>query len=298
MLNSFDKAARLYPHQLGAENTACLSQLITSCADRVHPVPGDIESFVQDRVGTMAENKQTWVSLYGADKSTDGTNVNHIQIVRQSVTVEAALYTYCVTGRIKTEKDLPGNVKKILETPVSDLPSFPTAIIFYSISSFAPGAGANLINRVYEQFTDHPSLWLATLSPLRGLTSWIDDRYGEPSAFLDSKHMRTKLALDYLTANENPVEKFHLKNGAYIGDIKLDANGAGTDDYTKGLNVMVNYVYPNRMQRALNREAYAAGNLIFAPHLYDEISRMGDLRPVRMPKFRPKSPWALRPAMF
>lgn len=302
MLHSFEKSAALYPYQLGADNTACISQLITTCADRVHPVPNDIESFADNRVGTINDNKQTWVSFYGGDmrganQDTDNDG-RHLRLVEHKLSVEAALYTYCTSVDIQTEQDLPGNVGQILSMPVQSLDDAPSAMIFYSISSFGPGAGARLIDRVYHQFTGQSSLWLATLSPLRGLASWVEDKYGESTPFIKCKHMRTKLALDYLSNNQNPVQKFHMKNGAYIGDIKLNANLVGSDDYNKGLNVMVNYVYPAPAQRMVLKDEYAKGNLTFAPHLYDEISRMGDLKAVRKPESQPKTPWGMRPSMF
>jgi hypothetical protein len=81
-------------------------------------------------------------------------------------------------------------------------------------------------------------------------------------------------ALQYLSENRNPVQKFHMGNGAYIGDVNLDANVKGSADYKDGMNVMVNYVYPGNERRLELQSAYAGGEMTMAPHLMQTAGRV------------------------
>lgn len=56
-----------------------------------------------------------------------------------------------------------------------------------------------------------------------------------------------------------------------VGDVKFDANTADSLDALEGMNVMINYVYPDSETMKRNREAYKRGQLIIAEHLQPYI---------------------------
>jgi hypothetical protein len=89
------------------------------------------------------------------------------------------------------------------------------------------------------------------VSPLRTLAKSI---VREPQEVLGAQE---RMALAYLHLMEfiNPVQIFHMGNGALIGDIKTDANREGTKDHHQGLNVMVNYDYSSDAQRRAHNRA-------------------------------------------
>ena len=249
-------------HLVRAIDTAIIDQLIGNKADKVHPVEKTRKGFINDRVGNGMQTHQTWVRT-----DADGQ-------------VEAALYTARFNKAIVTEADFHGDVADILTRSPSEAkgqgnPSF----IFYSISSFKRGAGEALIGAVRgEMETSSHHMTASTLSPLRvggskpaeerNFTDWVRanittdiDEIRNDTNFLQG------LALRYLSENINPVQKFHMGNGAYIGDVNLNANIKGSADYEDGMNVMVNYVYPREQKRAQLQGQYQSGKLMIADHL-------------------------------
>lgn len=257
-------------HLVRAIDTAVIDQLIGDKVDKVHPVENTRKGFVSDRIGNGMQTHQTWVRT-----DADGQ-------------VEAALYTARFNKTIVTEADFHGNVSDILtgapcEVKGQGNPSF----IFYSISSFKRGAGEALIGAVRgEMEASSPYMTASTLSPLRvggnkpaedrNFTDWLKNKITGDVNDVRSDTDRLKgYALQYLSENRHLVQRFHMSNGAYIGDVKLNANVEGSADYRYGMNVMVNYVYPGEFVRADLQKAYRDHGMMFmAPHLVDQANRV------------------------
>lgn len=235
-----------------AEDTACIEQLLSVKQDAVHPVPSNVDDFIKYRVGKLSDNKQSWV------------------LVNQEGEISAVLYTFRDTMKIHSEEDLSGNMQDILSVPVKSLSATARSVTFYSITSFFNGAGFRLIDEAYAQYTDKKKKWpvVTTLSPLRGFARWASENAQDKVQGIRCDEQKLKsLALEFLVANENKVQKFHMRNGAYIGDIKLEANKRGSRDDLFGMNVMVNYVYSKPDEREDNKLAYQEGFLTLAWHL-------------------------------
>ncbi|NKB98981.1 MAG: decarboxylase [Pseudomonadales bacterium] len=178
--------------------------------------------------------------------------------------------------QVALEKGLVASVNDILEkqTPEqSDEPSADTAV-FYSISNCQRGLvgiafGDLLIKQVAEQISSEcPQIkTFATLSPVPGLTRWLQD----PKTDLDANQRSlieqlltapgnvdqvtnedantiVQLCAEYLVNQKrgvaplDPVARFHLRNGA-----RLERINWGGDSSAKGLKeslgILVNYVY-------------------------------------------------------
>lgn len=126
--------------------------------------------------------------------------------------------------------------------------------IFYSISNCQEGLsgisfGNSLIKQVAQDLSrEMPHLkTFVTLSPIPGLTKWIKDEGLEK--LVEDQGMLKQITAHYLVEAKgknrrpiDPVAKFHLRNGAIIHQINIDA-----DLSEKGLlqskGVMVNYLY-------------------------------------------------------
>ena len=152
---------------------------------------------------------------------------------------------------------------------------------FYSISNCQEGLsrvtlGNFLIKRVvYELQEELPDVkYFGTLSPMVGFADWFKNMESSEAAeilgeanknsldFLksndlkigdkriaDSKVLISKLALNYLAKQKNdfgfPINdvcRFHLKNGADIDDIAINANVSEVG-FKRSFGVMVNYRY-------------------------------------------------------
>lgn len=142
---------------------------------------------------------------------------------------------------------LPGNIDSVLTAPSEPLKEKPNIVTFYSISSFAERSGKSLISSVYEQFTKaaNPPI-LTTLSPLRTFKAWLDSC---GLKFEGTEEARLKIVTDYLKLKLDPVQKFHLGNGAQVGAIHFNACAEGRRDHTEGAGVMINYRYPRVKER-------------------------------------------------
>ncbi len=95
--------------------------------------------------------------------------------------------------------------------------------------------------------------------------------------------------LTYLLIEDDPVENFHLGNGAEIGDLKF--NLKDNRDW-----VMVNYVYPESPELLENNaQIYRSGKRLLASHLHNILNQseheMLDSRiaqPVFLPQDEPE----------
>ncbi len=152
---------------------------------------------------------------------------------------------------------------------------------FYSISNCQEGLsrvtlGNFLIKRVvYELQEELPDVKnFGTLSPMQGFADWVKSSDNEKiieivqkdnfvkveflksldlkigdRKFIDNKDLLTKLALNYLAVQKNdlgfPINdvcRFHLKNGAEIDDIVVNANVSDVG-FKRSFGIMVNYKY-------------------------------------------------------
>ncbi len=158
-------------------------------------------------------------------------------------------------------------------------PSKANTAAFYSISNCQPGLrgitfGNFLIKKaVMELQRELSSIKnLVTLSPIPGITDWVDAEIKEPSGFLNDAQLKfietmketnklpkskedvamlREIAASYLVQARNtrddiydPVARFHLGNGASVKKIHANANLNQTKEgQWKGWGLMVNYEY-------------------------------------------------------
>ena len=128
---------------------------------------------------------------------------------------------------------------------------------------------------VYELQEELPDVKnFGTLSPMQGFADWVKSSDNEKISeivqknnfvkveflksldlkigdrkFIDNKDLLTKLALNYLAVQKNdlgfPINdvcRFHLKNGAEIDDIVVNANVSDVG-FKRSFGIMVNYKY-------------------------------------------------------
>ncbi|MEM7195977.1 MAG: malonyl-CoA decarboxylase family protein [Pseudomonadota bacterium] len=126
-----------------------------------------------------------------------------------------------------------------------------TAAIFYSISNCHKGlSGVSFGNFLIKHVANHLKSELhqlktfATLSPVPGLVRWI-----ETSESDDADGNLENLAARFLVDEKNddhepldPVARFHLRNGARLERINLNANQSELG-VSQSRGVMVNYTY-------------------------------------------------------
>jgi hypothetical protein len=243
--------------------------------DKVHPV-GTEDDLRAYRLGTETNSRQAYALVVPAE---DG-------VTRQ---VLAVIYTHWSTQPMGpagvTPADLPGKVDEILKDPSHPLDEKPNTVIFYSISSFMPRAGQMLIEDLHSHIMREAHgqpMALSTLSPLRTLKKYVTEtaQPGSEMTVLDDEELKG-IALEYMLANRDPVQKFHLSNGAYVGDINLHANDDGSADMRDGLGVMMNYVYPTDpaiLER--NKATYKQGIIPLHPDLYGLLESGANAVPV------------------
>jgi hypothetical protein len=179
--------------------------------------------------------------------------------------VLANIYTYFTHaadefGRLK-HRALPGLVDPIKDSLPREMKVDEcNTAVFYSISAAIMGGGARLIQWVYQELSGQ--YILTTLSPIRDFTKGKnrDEWLVQPKE--DIQHD----VLKYLLSNKDPVMKFHLANGAYIGDINI--NPDSERDW-----ITINYVYPvdeNRLQK--NARLYKNKNIIhMSAYVHDMV---------------------------
>ena len=181
--------------------------------------------------------------------------------------------------QVALTKGLGKSIQKIMKPNTSVEKKYDTAT-FYSISNCQEGLtrvtlGHFLIKRVlYEIQEELPSIKnFGTLSPIPGFTEWFDYQdknkiktilgsASEEISFLRSANVKvgdnrivsnrdniTKLVAHYLINEKNhegfplgDVTRFHLRNGAVIDDIVVNAN-ISEAGYKRSFGVMVNYLY-------------------------------------------------------
>jgi len=189
-------------------------------------------------------------------------------------------------------RGMTANISELLDesAPVGD-PSRADTAIFYSITSAQRGLagisfGNFLIKRVADRLGhEFPNLKnFATLSPIPGFRSWLDDKIAAGdalagalagrlpgktppaeslrpplmrlcAAYLTSRHEHTRRALD-------PVAHFHLSNGARLEKLNWLAD-TSEKGLTQSAGMMANYLY--RLDDIDdNHEAYAGQGRIAA----------------------------------
>ena len=180
-------------------------------------------------------------------------------------------------------RGIPGAIGPLLAEDRSALaPSEVDTAVFYSISNCQAGLrGISFGNSLIKQVVDVLGREVAglktfvTLSPIPGLTRWIETQDDETRAILgddpsapDADALRRTAARYLLEAKAedgaplDPVARFHLGNGAEVHEIH-----AGADLSPKGrqqsCGAMVNYLYdPARVEQ--NHEAFATHQTIAA----------------------------------
>ena len=180
-------------------------------------------------------------------------------------------------------RGIPGAIGPLLAEDRRALsPSEVDTAVFYSISNCQAGLrGISFGNSLIKQVVDVLGREVAglktfvTLSPIPGLTRWIETQDDEARAMLamdplklDAEGLRRTAARYLLEAKAedgaplDPVARFHLGNGAEVHEIH-----AGADLSPKGrqqsCGAMVNYLYdPARVEQ--NHEAFATHQTIAA----------------------------------
>ena len=181
---------------------------------------------------------------------------------------------------IALTKGLAKSIQELTRPNNEKLDNYDTAT-FYSISNCQEGLsrvtlGNFLIKRVvYELQEELPNVKnFGTLSPMQGFADWIKnsdeekiseivekDNYKKieflkhldlkigDKKFIDNKPLLIKLALNYLSKEKNefgfPINdvcRFHLKNGADIDDVVVNANVSEVG-FKRSFGIMVNYKY-------------------------------------------------------
>jgi malonyl-CoA decarboxylase len=172
-------------------------------------------------------------------------------------------------------KGVPGSIQSLLAEDREQIQAEDAdTAVFYSISNCQAGlAGISFGNSLIKQVVADLSLELpglktfVTLSPIPGLTRWLDAEGLVEETYDDSRTQ--SLAASYLmTAKRadglplDPVARFHLGNGALIHRVH-----AGADTSDKGMQqsagVMVNYLY-DLAKVTQNHEQFASAHAIAA----------------------------------
>lgn len=220
------------------------------------------DELVQFRMGGHARNKTVFalVNPDGPDKRPQ---------------ILAPVYIYKHTDPVSDGKSIPGNVASILDMPITDLNSAPTAYVFYEILTFKGlrGAGTRLIQNLFDHLsvTGAPAdITYATLSPFRTLAQAYPDLHDQND--LDWRR------LAYLHARKctDGVQRFHHSCGATLADLKIGANKPDSLDASLGKNVMANFRYdfcPTK--RAHNKRLYEGRDFerLLENTLHDDMRR-------------------------
>jgi len=206
--------------------------------DRVHEISGRNE-LMANRLGNEHSSKR----CYALENNRGG--------------LLSVIYTHWanIPATDESWRILPGNIDSILAEPSQRLTTEPNIVTFYSISSFADKSGKSLISAVYDQFTRtaNPPI-LTTLSPLRTFQAWLDR---EGKALNGTEEARLAVVAEYLKLKFDPVQRFHLGNGAQVGGIHFNASAEGQRDAIEGAGVMINYRYPRVQARLVdNRDIF------------------------------------------
>ncbi|WP_232822933.1 malonyl-CoA decarboxylase [Oceanibium sediminis] len=177
-------------------------------------------------------------------------------------------------------RTIPDSIQAVLsgDRPPSN-PEETSVAVFYSISNCQRGLkGISFGNMLIKQVVGELSAELpqlktfVTLSPIPGLNAWLRAHDGDDTAGAvlsgtaraeDVEHMAARYLLEARTPNGaplDPVERFHLGNGALVQDVH-----AGADTSENGLRqssgAMVNYLY-DLAEISQNHETFVRGEAL------------------------------------
>jgi malonyl-CoA decarboxylase len=207
-------------------------------------------------------------------------------------------------------RGLAGGIHALIETDPAEQPEEkPDTAIFYSISNCQVGlAGISFGNFLIKQVADavHSEFsninQFATLSPIPGFRSWLDDiLVRDTPSFLSEddldllqrsdwrnselirqplKPTLMRLCARYLIEEKqhnrplDPVARFHLGNGASVERINwsADLSDKGID---QSAGMMVNYLYDSD-QIVSNHEAYVRDGIIAASSATSKLAKGTD----------------------
>lgn len=268
------------------ENSGLHSQLLRN--ERVHPLD-TVEELVDQRIGAEGANKRCFARVVS----------NNGQPVVTAGIFTALVHVPLHEGELEYS-DIPGNIDQIKSMEVE--PFLPpvdggAVAVLYTISSSSEHdwerGGRPLAEAVYAYLNTEAEergypLVISTLSPVRNFSVWLKGQSGfeayfddqgniteEFQGFLeadDNQALVKEKLMEYLVKEKDPVLNFHLGNGAYIGDLKV--NPDNKTDWA-----MVNYVYAsNSNDLARNKGLYKQAQMKpVAPHLQHLLGDKFDL---------------------
>ena len=214
--------------------------------------PADKEEMKKRRLGNKKSNKDCQALII----ETENGPLILAQIFRVQMEVPST------KGKAHL-KDIPSNVDNVKEMPLQKRTGKENFVGYYTVSKVFTGASAELISRLDQVKPKH--VHETTISPIR---AFLETQSREELLKLNDNEIKQK-ALSYLLEKTDLVEKFHLKNGAYIGDININRDApAGSEDW-----ITVNYIY-DREKIETNKEHYDKGKgpLPMAEHLRDLLT--------------------------
>lgn len=244
--------------------------------DRVHKI-GDVDALRRNYLG------------YGSmdDLLAEGTSNKLAFALVSGSGIRSVIYTTRVTvpqnnGAIRFG-DLPGDPDAIRAEAAYALehPGDTNAVLFYAISNIGNeqedpgcrGAGRRLIQQIYPLFDNLP-IALSTVSPTPGSGRWIAEHVDgivSDQVMVDLAVARA-MEKDLKGESLDAVQKFHLSNGAFIGDCKVikcsdsDANGF------QGRKATINYIYPDVESMHVLSQAYKkAGIIAMSRSVYNRL---------------------------
>lgn len=208
-------------------------------------------------------------------------------------------------------KGTPGSVQALLDQAPAPLPSDQaTTAVFYSISNCQEGLrgisfGNSLIKKVVDVLgRDLPQLrHFVTLSPIPGLARWLDRRAADgdadAAALLAARDAGDALAehgdrlrafaAHYLLEAKrsdgqplDPVARFHLGNGAEVGEVHANAD-ISANGLKQSCGAMVNYRYDLKTVET-NLEAFANRGTVTASRSVRSLAAVIPEPPPSVPK--------------
>ncbi len=242
-----------------AENTAGHAQMPVAFFEITRDMPDAIVGQLSGtdavhQFGTRSMDELREYRLGG-----HGFNKTALGLIDQRGKVHAAIYVEKNYGPVSVGADLRGDVKSVLSARVDECQAAPRSLIFYSITNMSEekGMGLTLVRNMHPFLTAvYPGAILSTLSPMRDIVKHIAPE--DATAFCDfTKHEKGEIVYGYMARTLDPVQKFHMGNGAVPVAIRYGADTEG-----KGLQVMVNYHYsadPHRLAR--NSEVFLSGGI-------------------------------------
>ena len=273
------------------EHTSLHEQLTHN--ERVHPV-SDIDELLKLRVGDECANKRCFARvMHGNNAGGEITAGIYTALVNVPSIDNGKILSSSIPGDITAIKNLP--IERF--TPPEEGSNQATVAVLYSISGNRKyeweKGGRPLAGAVYEYLQTEAkerkyNLLISTLSPVRSFGNWLYKQEGfanlvdengrileQAGAYLKSSAGTDKIkgqVIRYLISEPDDVANFHLKNGAYIGDIKTTIENE--QDW-----VMANYVYSaDSTQLFRLKSLYQSTNTrALAPHLMKYLDYQPDL---------------------